>query len=197
MTTNSATDWESHYRDNDMPWDKSAPQPGLVEYLKASPLLGRILVPGCGLGHDVRALAAAGGSPVGWDIAPSAVAAARSITPVGSESYEFQDLFAPPADQLGTFDAAFEHTCFCAISPSLREMYVNSIARLLRPDGTLVAIFYVNPAHDGDGPPYGCSHEELDRLFSPSFRLLHQKIDFPTFPGREGREVFRVLQKIG
>ena len=52
------TDWEDHYRTGDMPWDKGAPSPGLVDFLTSEPVRGRVLVPGCGLGYDVRALAA-------------------------------------------------------------------------------------------------------------------------------------------
>ncbi|CAN5786000.1 hypothetical protein BH09VER1_BH09VER1_18290 [soil metagenome] len=197
MTTNQPTDWESRYLANDTPWDKGAPHPALVQYLAATPLTGRILIPGCGLGNDVRALAQNPAAiPIGWDIAPSAVTAARALPPVGHEQYHLQDLFTPPADQLATFDAAFEDTCFCAINPSLRDQYVASVADLLRSSGTLVAIFFVNPDHDGDGPPYGCPLEELDRLFNKSFRLLHEQTNLPTFPGRENREVLRVLEKI-
>lgn len=196
MIPSSETDWESHYRAKDMPWEKGGPHPTLVAWLKKSPLFGRILVPGCGLGHDVRALAATGASPIGWDIAPSAISGARAFPPTGSEQYELQDLFDPPSDCLGTFDAAFEHTCFCAIPPRLREPYVATLASLLKPGGTLLAIFYVNPDHDEDGPPYGCPLAELDRLFLPAFRLIHQETDFPTFPGREGREVLRLFTRV-
>ena len=57
-----STDWEAHYQANDTPWDKGEPSPGLVDWLAAHPAVprGTVLVPGCGMGHDVRAWAAAG-----------------------------------------------------------------------------------------------------------------------------------------
>src|SRR6266446_5862054 len=54
--------WENRYQTGDMPWEKGAPSPGLVDFLAAHPDLprGTVGVPGCGTGHDVRAWAAAG-----------------------------------------------------------------------------------------------------------------------------------------
>ena len=48
--------WEARYQSGDMPWEKGAPSPGLVDFLAAHPDLARgtVCVPGCGTGHDVR-----------------------------------------------------------------------------------------------------------------------------------------------
>src|SRR5579859_2043797 len=69
------SDWENRYQTGDMPWEKGAPSPGLVDFLSAHPDLpkGTVCVPGCGTGHDVRAWARAGFDATGYDIAPSAV----------------------------------------------------------------------------------------------------------------------------
>src|ERR1043166_9113599 len=52
----SSESWESRYQSGDMPWEKGAPSPGLVDFLAAHPALprGTVCVPGCGTGHDVR-----------------------------------------------------------------------------------------------------------------------------------------------
>src|ERR1700744_2226220 len=81
------TDWEDQYRKGETPWDKGVPSPGLVDFLAVEMVSGRVLVPGCGLGHDVRALAATADEVVGLDLAASAVAAARSVPSVGGERY--------------------------------------------------------------------------------------------------------------
>ena len=54
--------WEQRYQTRDMPWEKGAPSPGLVDFLAAHPDLprGTVCVPGCGTGHDVREFAKAG-----------------------------------------------------------------------------------------------------------------------------------------
>ncbi len=74
-------DWESHYQTGDMPWEKGAPAPPLSEWLSKNKIHGRVLVPGCGSGHDVRELARAGAEPIGLDLAPP-----RSISPTRSHA---------------------------------------------------------------------------------------------------------------
>src|SRR2546426_2369164 len=74
--------WEERYQTNDMPWEKGAPSPGLVDFLAAHLELPRsnVCVPGCGTGHDVRAWAAADFPVFGFDIAPSAIRLATEWT---------------------------------------------------------------------------------------------------------------------
>lgn len=190
------TDWESKYQASDTPWDKGAPSPGLVDFLSEHPIAGSVLVPGCGRGHDVRALAAAGAEPIGIDIAPSAVEAARSIPLAGRERYELADLFALPPHLRGVCDWVWEHTCFCAIDPSQRAAYVEAVAGALKPRGHLLAIFYLDPGNDhpDEGPPFEVSIAELDRLFLPRFTLVREWLPPRAYPGREGREWMRLLR---
>ncbi|MEA3212494.1 MAG: hypothetical protein QOE70_5551 [Chthoniobacter sp.] len=189
------TDWEAQYQKGDTPWDKGAPSPALVDFLVQEPVRGRVLVPGCGVGHDVRALAASGAEAVGLDIAPAAIQAALGFAKAGREQYERGDLFALPAYFRGAFAWVWEHTCFCAIDPAMRPAYVEAVASALQPGGTLQAIFYLDPGHDNpaDGPPFGVSIAELDELFLPRFTLEREWLPPRTYPGREGREWMRVL----
>ena len=191
-----STDWEQRYIEGNMPWEKGAAHPALIAFLKTNPVHDCVLVPGCGTGHDVRALAASADEVVGLDIAPSAIARAKAQPAVGGERYQLGDLFALPAKMRGAFDVVFEHTCFCAIDPSLRESYVAAVAGALKPDGHLLAIFYLDPGLDpGEtGPPFGVTREQLDAFFSPRFKLLREWQPSATYPGREDRETCRLLQ---
>jgi methyl halide transferase len=191
------TDWEGHYTSKDMPWEKGAPHPALVDYLADNEVHGRVLVPGCGTGHDVRALAAHGAVPVGLDIAPSAIAAAQSTPTAGAETYVLGDFFALKPELVGAFDWVFEHTCFCAIDLSQRAAYVKCAHAALNPGGKLLAIFYLDPGNDSpdEGPPFEVSIAELDRLFLPRFELLKEWLPARTYPGREGREWMRILRR--
>lgn len=185
-------DWEARYLAGDTPWDKGGAHPGLLAWLASHRMAGRVLVPGCGAGHDVRAIAATGADVTGFDIAPSALRAASAQAPVGSEVYRLGDFLAGEAG--GGFDWLFEHTCFCAIDPARRADYAWAAASAVKPGGHLLAIFYRNPDHP-DGPPFGCTDAELDALFTPHFETLASETGFPTYPGREHRELLRLFRR--
>jgi SAM-dependent methyltransferase len=191
-----STNWNEQYEKQDTPWDKGAPSPGLVDFLALEPVHGRVLVPGCGLGHDVRALAATADEVLGLDIASLAVERADRMPKVGHERYALGDFFNLPAELRGAFDWVFEHTCFCAINPAQRPAYVASVAAALKPGGHYLAIFYLDPGNDSpdEGPPFEVSVAELDRLFSPRFTLVREWLPQRAYPGREGREWMRVMQ---
>src|SRR5579871_5869942 len=97
-------DWQARYEAGDMPWDEGGPHPALVDFGSAEPFRGRILVPGCGQGHEVRAISTAENRVTGLDIAPGAVARAREFPRAGAEEYIVADLFNLPAEMRGAFD---------------------------------------------------------------------------------------------
>jgi SAM-dependent methyltransferase len=192
-----SADWEHRWRSGDTPWEKGAPAPPLVDYLAASRVEGTVLVPGCGAGHDARALAAQGARVTGVDLAPTGIARARAVPPVADETYVLGDFLDLAPEFHGAFDWVFEHTCFCAIHPSQRESYARSVSRALRPGGRLLAIFYISPDHDADGPPYRVAREELDAWFGAQFHAVHESVPVRAFPNREGRELLMVWQRKG
>lgn len=193
-------DWENCYQVGETPWDKAAAAPELPLILRAGLLRGQVLVPGCGRGHDARAIAAAGGGEVvGVDLAPSAVREARALGVPAGLRFEEGNLFSLPQEWLGTFDWVWEHTCFCAIDPGERQNYVDSVHAVLRPEGRLIGTFFLNPSMDPgeQGPPFGVTEEELDRLFGERFKLESQWLPRAAFPGREGRELMRQFLRLG
>lgn len=197
-------DWNQHYLEGDTPWDKGEAAPPLLEWLAAHPdePAGRILVPGCGLGHDVRALAShrPGAEVIGLDISPLAVERARGIPPAGRERYVAGDFFrigqggSETSGLAGAHDWIWEHTCFCAIDPAMRADYVRSAHAALVPGGQLLGVFYLDPYDEehrpGEGPPHGATLEELDELFAGGGLFVREESYVPgkSYPGREGRE---------
>jgi ubiquinone/menaquinone biosynthesis C-methylase UbiE len=196
-------DWEQRYRTGETPWEKGAPAPPLLEWIaRHGPLHGNILVPGCGSGHDVRAIAAASQTAqvIGLDLAPSALDRARRFSRTGQETYELASLFDLPAALAGRFDWVFEHTCFCAIDPRQRPDYVLAVLRALQPEGSLLALFFLNPwdpdeAPGEGGPPFGVTRAELDQLFAGHFDFVEEFCPSSAYPGREGREIIWLLRK--
>jgi len=190
-------EWQRRYEANDTPWDKGVPCPALADFLREQSMTGRVLVVGCGRGHDARAIAAqANTSVVGLDLSPTAVAQAQARTPPEMANLTFiaGNFFELPADLLGAFDWVVEHTCFCAIDPRHRPDYAAGAASALRTGGKFFAIFYLDPER-GCPPPFPVSREELAALFDPHFTLLHEWVPKNSFPGREQRELVRILQK--
>ena len=190
------TDWDAAYERRETPWEKGRPHPALVDFLaRNGPLKGEILVPGCGSGQDMRALSAAANHVLGIDFAPRAIAKAKARRRIAREEYLLTDLFALPPELDGQFDWVFEHTCFCAIDPRRRTDYVRTIVRLLKPRGKLLAIFFINPDHDEEGPPYGVSRTELEEFFGNYFSVEGEWVPERTHPGREQRELMCVLAR--
>ena len=199
-------DWEQHYRESHTPWDRGEPAPPLIHWLETHPdeMSGRVLVPGCGIGHDVRAIARVRprASVVGLDISPTAVKQARTIAPAGVERYRDGDLFDLPEGMLDSFDWVFEHTCFCAIDRESRGDYVRAVWTALRPGGQLLGVFYLDPYSEGhspgEDPPHGCSLEELRELFEASrrFRICETNLPERAYPGREGREIVVWMKRL-
>lgn len=83
------------------------------------------------------------------------------------------------------FDWLFEHTLFCAIQPEERDAYVRALTAWLQPQGYFLAVFYM--IEDTEGPPFGCTYEEILRRFQPHFRLLRDWVP-RSYPNRTGLE---------
>jgi SAM-dependent methyltransferase len=194
--------WQRLYDTGGSLWNLGTATPAFVKFLHepTTPKPGRMIVPGCGQGYDALLFARHGFEVVGVDFAESAVVAARrSAERQGVRNAEFvqADLFALPPEWNGTFDYALEYTCFCAIDPARRAEYVDVIARLLKPGGTLFALFY--PIRAGaDGPPFLVSEDEIRRLFSPAFVIMEWRAQ-PEYSldRRREFEAFSVLRKRG
>ena len=179
--------WEDRYQTGDMPWEKGAPSPGLVDFLTSHPQLdrGSVCVPGCGTGHDVRAWAKAGFNATGFDIAPSAVHLARQATEQAGLNAQFALADFLTSDPPQVYDWVFEHTLFCAIQIAERDQYVEAVLRWLKPGGQYLAVNYLIP--DRDGPPFGTTRQEVWERFSPHLQLIEEWVP-RSYPNRVGLE---------
>lgn len=180
--------WEQRYRTQDMPWEKGAPSPGLVDFLAAKRSLPgeTVCVPGCGTGHDAREWAVAGFRAYGYDLAPSAIRLSTERTLAAGLSAEFRRCDFLRDEPPFAFDWVFEHTLFCAIQPAERNQYVRAVLRWLKPGGHYLAVNYLIP--DTDGPPFGTTRAELWQCFSPHFRLRQEWVP-RSYPNRTGLEL--------
>ncbi len=169
-----ATDWNERYSGGNVPgWDQGRASPLVLRLLpNIHHPPARVLVPGCGLGHEARALDSRGYHVTACDIAPLAIARARSENGVEAILADF--LTADFSDAgLGTFDLICENALFCAIDPARRDAYVAAAARALRPGGKLFGAFmdFDNATIKRPGPPYGTSAADLLHRFHPYFEV--------------------------
>jgi SAM-dependent methyltransferase len=182
--------WQNLYDHGGDGWELGAPAPTLVEVVESTPPpLGRVAVPGCGRGHDVRFLAERGHEVVGFDFAPAALMAARALAGErhAAARFEQRDIFSLPDEYAGAFDGVWEYTCFCAIDPARRAEYVRVLEAILRPGGWLLACFY--PIRSGGGgPPFPVSTTEVDALLSPGFRIERAALPLRSPDKRRGQE---------
>ena len=191
-------DWNAAYANDDTPWDHGYASPPLRVFLKTHPLEGRVLVPGCGTGHDVRLLAKHGASVLGLDVAPLALEKARSAPAVGDEQYALVDFLKLPVSYNGQFDAVVEHTCLCALDHTNREAYAISVRQALKPDGNYLAVFYREVFdYNGNDPPHPISSDEIAALFTKEFEVIERIIPQETYPGRPvgSEEVFLMRKR--
>jgi SAM-dependent methyltransferase len=192
------THWNQCYAEANTPWDKGQPSPPLVQALQKHAPQGRVLLPGCGAGHDAAYVASLGCEVLAVDIAPLAIERAKAAHPeLPDSTWLLGDLFELPKTQAGSFDAIVEHTCLCAMPPSLRTAYRDAVLALLKPGGLLIGVWFINPDLDpGEtGPPFPLPVEELDALFKDGFEIIDDYVPEVAFEGRLGRERVRVLRR--
>ena len=192
------TNWNERYVANDTPWDKGMATPVLAEIRQRHPELfsGAVVSPGCGAGYDARWLADAGCRATGLDIAPLAIEKAKALDPEGKASFEIADILNPPAAYHGAFDWLWEHTCFCALDPSLREAYVKAASVFVKPGGRVIGVFFPQPEMDeGEtGPPFGIDALALQSLWEDAvFTLVFSWVPVTGFNGRIGRELVMIF----
>lgn len=202
-------DWESRWSGGDTPWDTGGPTSELVHLLASGTVPeGRALVPGCGSGYDVLALAGAGWSTLGLEIAPSAVERFRRLRDEAGLVAEVADValadyFAFEPDR--PFDLMWDYTFLCAIDPHRRPAWAERAAELLRAGGELVTLIFpvaeppglrepeLNPAAEsaaepGLGPPFPLDPHEVRDLLAPWFVERSLSPATRSHPRRAGRE---------
>jgi SAM-dependent methyltransferase len=182
--------WEDLYARGADGWEMGRPAPPLVDFLDTTPPpRGRVAVPGCGRGHDARFLARRGYDVTGFDFSPAAVAAAKKLArdEKVDVTFEQRDIFGLPADSTHAFDGAWEYTCYCAIDPRRRGEYVETLARIVRPGGWLLACFFPLRAVAA-GPPFPVTRAEITRRLARRFRIARAFAPVRSARGRQGRE---------
>lgn len=155
--------WNSRYLSGQIPWDLKRVPPALGDHLNRIGKTGAVLIPGCGMGHEVRAFHEAGWQTLAIDFSPPAVARAREALGPLAPLVRQADFFGD--DITGPFDLIYERAFLCALPPDRWPDYVTRMVHLLRPAGVLAGFFYYGI--DPDGPPFPLGADQAARLFAP------------------------------
>ena len=160
----SDNDWENRYQQGQTGWDRGEVSPNLLHWLESELLKPcRILVPGCGNGHEVLALAEKGFDVVAIDIAPTAIenlTKALKTRQLNAELIQ-TDFFTWELEK--PFDAIYEQTSLCALHPDEWVKYEKSLYSWLKPKGKLFAQFMQTGQESG--PPFHCDISAMADLF--------------------------------
>ncbi|GAV67149.1 TPMT domain-containing protein [Cephalotus follicularis] len=161
--------WEKSWEQGVTPWDLGQPTPVILHLLKAGALpKGRALVPGCGTGYDVVAMACPERYVVGLDISENAInkALEMSSSLPNADNFTFlkADFFSWRSTEL--FDLIFDYTFFCAIKPEMRLAWAQKMRDILKPGGELITLMFPVDDHVG-GPPYKVSISEYEKVLHP------------------------------
>ncbi len=200
--------WEERYQQGKTAWDLGMAAPPFVSLLQASdsPTPGRIAVLGCGRGYDALLFANYGFEVIGFDFAASAIddanALLTNLKKTNSENYDLKtninflqkDIFELSQDFPTYFDYVLEHTCFCAIDPKARSLYLELLKSILKPQGQLIALFFTH--NRPGGPPFGVTTDEIHSLFSPHFYISSLQPVTNSVSPRQGEEHFGIFRLI-
>lgn len=197
MDISQAEFWEKRYQEGSTGWDLGQATPPLVGLLNNHdlPPQGRVMVLGCGRGHDALIWAQSGFEVVAVDFAPSAIAQGKALAQEKGLAVTFlqRNIFDLVPEFTGQFDYVFEHTCFCALPLAQREAYGQLAAQLLKPGGQLLGIFFT---HDRPGgPPFGSTPEEIQGIFAPHFQLVLCEWEQQSVPSRQNEEHLMIFSR--
>lgn len=185
--------WSDKYKNNSTGWDLGNTSTPLKNYFDQ--LIDKsisILIPGGGNGYEAEYLNNLGFNHVYiLDIAKQPLKNFRTRVPhFPIENLINEDFFA----HKGEYDLIIEQTFFCALDPSLREMYSNKMHELLKEKGNLVGLLFNFPLTE-KGPPFGGSKKEYSNLFSKQFKIKILEKSYNSIAERNGKELFIKFEK--
>jgi SAM-dependent methyltransferase len=176
-----------------IPWDRGGPHPLLVEWAETRPVPrpgGRALVVGSGPGSDAAFLAELGWAVTGFDVAPSAVAAARHRFADAGVDFQVADALDPPADWSEAYDLVLESYTVQALPVDLRMTVIGRVRHFVAPGGTLLVLAAAEDAHDQPGPPWPLTRDEVESFAEGGLQVT-QIEELGTPGARRWRAEFR------
>lgn len=188
--------WTQIYHEEGNPgWNLGEAAEALKDMLPRLKLpKSRVLVLGCGEGHDAAFFAQSGHVVTGIDFSEEAIARAqKNYGHIPGLTFLKQDVFKLDQSYNAAFDIVFEHTCYCAVEPSRRRELVKVWKQCLHDQGQVMGVFFT--MYKKQGPPYGGSEWELRQRLKDSFQFVFWGRWQKSRPNRQGKELFVFAHK--
>jgi len=196
--------WQERFATGATPWNRGAPNPQLARWIADGTLAPSqsVVVPGCGHGWEVAALAQVGMHVTGIDFAPQALTLCRQQLEAATLTAQLVEADVLHWQPDAPVDAVFEQTCLCALYPDHWTRYAAQLHSWLKPGGKLLALFLQAPRPQGaqgfiEGPPYHCDINAMRALF-PAPLWQWPKPPYPEVenPGIQRPELAVVLTRL-
>lgn len=174
MPAREFPNWEALYQEKPvetMPWFNPDLDPDVEEALLTLDLhQGVALDLGTGPGTQAIALAERGFQVIGTDLSETAIrqAAAKVIEKGLNISFRQDDILNSHLDQ--SFDFILDRGCFHVLPPESREIYVRTVANLLKPKRYLLLKCFSHQEIREEGP-YRFTPEEIQQIFAERFHV--------------------------
>ncbi|GAA4023032.1 methyltransferase domain-containing protein [Actimicrobium antarcticum] len=183
--------WDERFEHQFMPWDQGGVPPQLARFVAQAPAPLTTLIPGCGLGYEVRHLAQAGWDVTAIDFSPAAVAAAKAALGEFAGHVQQADFFSfvPPQPVGFMYERAF----LCALPRARWPAVIAHWAALLAPGALLGGFFFYDTAPKG--PPFGADRAALDSAMQPYFALLEDAAAEQSIAVFEGKERWQLWRR--
>jgi cyclopropane fatty-acyl-phospholipid synthase-like methyltransferase len=167
VTEQAHPEWDASYTaDTPAPWDIGRPQPAFVRLADEGRLIGRVLDAGCGSGENALLAASRGADVTGVDVAPTAIARARTKASQRGLTARFEVADALDLGPLNlTVDTVIDSGVFHVFGDDDRARYVDSLAAVLRPAG-LCYLMCFSDRQPGTWGPRRVRADELRAAFS-------------------------------
>lgn len=194
MSELNAAFWENRYQEKSTGWDTGSittPIKTYIDQLRDKSI--KILIPGCGFGHEAAYLLDNGFQNVTViDLAPTPLNHLRNRFSDHQSLTLLHDNFF---NLNGSYDLILEQTFFCAIDVELRPNYVQKAHDLLNENGKISGVLF-SKQFEKPGPPFGGTPNEYTELFSGLFEIKTLAPCYNSIAPRSGNEVFFVFNKI-
>jgi SAM-dependent methyltransferase len=196
---NSQDYWNEKYLRKEDHWDLNHPTQVFVDLLNSPFQLkrGKMLVLGCGSGHDAILFAENGFEVTANDFSSQAISRIKKNAKLKKVKIDFlkKDLF-----KLGNlfprkFNFVLEYTAYCAIYPSRRTEYRDVVYKVLKNKGLFIALLFPLQNKAGHFPPFPIDMIETYKLFEEKFKLKYFEKPKSSVQPRKNNEVLMIWEK--